>query len=307
MHYLEASQGHVQTNAFPSQKPVTQKESLPWENVSKYMSAGPGCPVLGLLRVEAARQGCWGCGRRVVPGMEDKVLPCGFIPSVRHRWLPAGQGTMPAGYSGAGPPPTTAFALFPMDQLCWENSGLYVGQAHRWLQHCREGIKMNKDPPFSLHPAPPDAQPLAEGSFGSRPKEEERFFEALGSFEQSQRVCGSWTSTEAVPRTMSPVQWTDPAMSSPFVCARGELCAARGMGDMTQFMGSPSIRLALLPLGFVEGRGPNQLPEQGDFSAAAQRSIAGAGWAAPGGREGDTPPRGCSPACVSPGGEQISE
>lgn len=58
------------------------------------------------------------------------------------------------GYSVASPPPATTFALLPMDQLCSESSGLYVGQAHHWLQHWHEVIKMNKDPQFSLHPTP---------------------------------------------------------------------------------------------------------------------------------------------------------
>lgn len=105
--------------------------------------------MLGLWDARGAQDGGRAAAAWLHPGGQTPRRGCGAAGSRL-----TGEGTMPLGYSRAGPPPTTAFSLSPMDRLCSERSGLYVGQAQRRLRHCHEGIKLNKDPPFSLHPMP---------------------------------------------------------------------------------------------------------------------------------------------------------
>lgn len=149
MHYSEASQGHTQTNTSACQKPATQRK------VCCRRTSQNTCPQVQVaLCVEGTGQGCWGRGMEVVPSMQDKLPPCGFMPAVGHRDTATVPPAPWLGTVRAGPLPATTFALLPMDQLCSESSGLYVGQARHWLQHCHEVIQMNKDPQFSLHPTP---------------------------------------------------------------------------------------------------------------------------------------------------------
>ena len=123
-----------------------------------------------LLCAGAAERGGYGAGMlglRDAQGAPGWRTSCCRVASSRQsdtatqpQCLPL--SGMPVGYSGTARPRTAAFARLREDQWCSESAGLGVGRAHRWLQHCHEVVKMNKDPPFSLHP-PPRCPALGRG------------------------------------------------------------------------------------------------------------------------------------------------
>lgn len=75
-----------------------------------------------------------------------------------------------------------------------------------------------------------------------------------------------------------------------------------GNGQHDPIHGFLSIKLALLPLSFVKWMGLNQLPEKGDFSARAHCRLG-----SPREERAGCSTRGCFPACLSMGGDQIRD
>lgn len=158
---------------------------------------------------------------------------------------------------------------------------------------------MNKDPSFSLHSTLPMASPWQRAALALVLEKKSISLRLRGHLSKAS-VCAA----PGPARTLCLVH--PPEQHAPCLCMRRALCW-EGNGQHDPVQGFLSIRLALIPLGFVKWMGLKHLPEKGHFAAGAHCSIPqgrlgspreeGAGW----------PTHGCSPACLSMGGEQIRD
>lgn len=97
-----------------------------------------------------------------------------------------------------------------------------------------------------------------------------------------------------------------PEQHAPCLCMRRAL-HWEGNGQHDPVQGFLSIRLALIPLGSVKWMGLKQLPEKGHFTAGAHCSVPQGRLGSPREEGAACPTYGCSPACLSIGGEQIRD
>lgn len=139
-----------------------------------------------------------------------------LVLSQGRSWLDAGRQSLPH----------AVISLLPVDRLCSEGSGLYVGQAHRWLRQRHGVIKLNQDPPFSFHLTPSMPSPWHRAALALI-LEEKSIALGLRAHLSTASVCVSSSCTRTSPG----------AQRSLGVCDEESSVLGGGMGNMTQFMG----------------------------------------------------------------------